>query len=88
MKTQSSPTLHQPKDGGYAFPLPDTVYPSGQVQTGCCGMTLRDWFAGHAMAVMTAAPDYSKGPCNAAIAERAYIIADAMIAEREKVNGP
>ncbi len=92
MKTQS-------KDGGKAFPGSETIYgpknfygssaayPDGMATViHHSGMTLRDWFAGHAMAVMTAAPDYSKGPCNAAIAERAYIIADAMIAEREKVN--
>lgn len=46
------------------------------------GMTLRDWFAGQALASMTATPDYSKGPCNAAMAERAFIIADLMLAAR------
>ena len=48
------------------------------------GMTLRDWFAGQALASMTVAPDYSKGPCNAAMAERAYVIADAMLSARNK----
>lgn len=48
------------------------------------GMTLRDWFAGQALSIMTAAPDYSRGPCNDAIATRAYVIADAMLAERAK----
>jgi hypothetical protein len=47
------------------------------------GMTLRDYFAAHAMAAMTAAPDYSKGHCNHAIAERAFLIADHMMTERE-----
>ena len=68
-----------PNDGGPAFP----VHPSEQ-SGGHPGMSLRDWFAGQAMAVMTASPDYSKGPCNEAIAIRAYCIADAMLAEREK----
>ena len=32
-------------DGGPAFPSPDTVHPSGQVQYGSFGMTLRDFLA-------------------------------------------
>jgi len=51
---------------------------------GFTGMTLRDYFAAAALTSMTAAPDYSKGPCNAAMAERAYVIADLMLAERAK----
>lgn len=46
------------------------------------GMTLRDYFAAHALAAMTTAPDYSKGPCNAAMAERAFLIADHMLRMR------
>lgn len=41
-------------------------------------------FAGQALASMTVAPDYSKGPCDAAMAERAYVIADAMLAARKE----
>ena len=37
-------------NGGPAFPFPVSVYPSGQVQPGCYGMSLRDWFAGQALA--------------------------------------
>lgn len=48
------------------------------------GMTLRDYFAAAALASMTVAPDYSKGPCNSSMARRAYDIADAMLAERSK----
>ncbi len=59
-----------------AFPV------TGPVHCNDRGMTLRDYFAGQALAVMTAAPDYSKGPCNAAIAKRAYIIADEMLTAR------
>ena len=51
---------------------------------GGTGMSLRDWFAGQALGSMTVPPDYSKGPCNAAMAERAFVIADAMLAERAK----
>jgi hypothetical protein len=48
------------------------------------GMSLRDWFAGQSLSSMTAAPDYSKGPCNSSMAERAYLIADAMLKARGK----
>lgn len=34
------------KDGGPAFPVPDTYHPNGQVEYGATGMSLRDWFAG------------------------------------------
>lgn len=65
-------------DGGPAFPVPNSANVNNQP-----GMSLRDWFAGQALASMTAAPDYSKGPCNAAMVERAFVIADAMIAARK-----
>lgn len=32
-------------DAGSAFPLPDVVYPNGQVGFGCPGASLRDYFA-------------------------------------------
>jgi len=48
------------------------------------GMTLLDYFAAAALASMTVAPDYSKGPCNPEMARRAYAIADLMLAERTK----
>lgn len=41
-------------DGGPAFPVPDTVpdtvHTNGQVEYGSPGMSLRDWFAGQALA--------------------------------------
>ena len=61
-------------DGGSAFPL---AFNSE-------GMSLRDWFAGMALSSMTVSPDYNKGPCNQAMAERAYVIADAMLAVRKE----
>lgn len=47
-------------------------------------LTLRDWFAGMTMAGMNYAPDYTKGPCNSATANRAYAIADELLLAREK----
>lgn len=69
--------MSTPNDGGPAFPIVPYHH----------GLMIRDYFAGQALTAMTAAPDYSKGPCNAAMAERAYIIADAMLAERAKTKG-
>ncbi len=36
-------------DGGPAFPVPATVLPSGQVQPGSDGMSIRVWLAGQAI---------------------------------------
>lgn len=74
-------------DGGPAFPSP--IVPTeleailGKSPTSP-GMSLRDWLAGMALSSMTAAPDYSTGPCDAAMVERAYRIADVMLAQRAK----
>ncbi len=68
-------------DGGAAFPLAPVVDPQTGVFCGprSEGMTLRDWFAGMALA---------EHPCNGydyeGVAKWAYKVADAMIAEREK----
>ena len=60
-------------DGGPAFPNNDAH--------GCAytGMTLRDWFAGQALAASCPIGYPVKG-----IAKRAYEAADAMIAAREE----
>lgn len=73
-------------DGGFAFPV--------AVHVENPGMTLRDYFAGQALAGMTANPDIQEfiesqleldrwpdGP--RAFAHFAYRIADAMIAEKK-----
>lgn len=71
-----------PKDGGPAFP--ETHWDgSAKPDIMARDMTLRDLFAGQALASMTVAPDYSKGPCDEAMANRAYFIADAMLKARE-----
>lgn len=77
------------KDGGPAFPRNalsggDHGYP---VQSD--GMSLRDWFAGQALAGLIAsgrsAYDLLDGDYQAAYAAyRAYTVADAMLAAREK----
>lgn len=78
----------KPADGGSAFPQSTHAYLSAdkkewhqQSQTG--GMTLRDYFAAKAM--QSLALDYSNtGEGTYKLAEVSYIIADAMLAEREK----
>jgi hypothetical protein len=69
-----------------AFPVPDVHYPNGQIQFGSNGMTLRDYFAAKAMAAFLSSPDdanyYEKHP--GLLADSAYNIADAMLAERTK----
>lgn len=60
-----------------AFPPAITVSAAGDVYYGYDGMTLRDWFAGQAIA---ACVHLKSRPA----AERAYEIADAMLAERSK----
>jgi hypothetical protein len=64
--------------------IPDNLpaFPSGDkaahpTSTFEAGMTLRDWFAGQALAMST--PDSPKN-----LAEWAYAVADAMLAKRER----
>lgn len=83
-------------DGGPAFPLPETILPDGRiVQVNYPGMSLRDWFAGMALQGMVSGvcghlqidevfSAYAHGPCDSEITERAYAIANVMIAAREK----
>lgn len=76
-------------DGGPAFPEHHYFDPGrgqyGQHMTasdvGCGGMSLRDWFAGQALAGKCAFPADSGIVADKLVAE-AYIIADAMIAAR------
>jgi hypothetical protein len=72
-------------DGGPAFPTPDTYHPSGQVQHGCYGMTLRDWFAGQALVGWIASTRDPEASAWDATwwARKAYETADAMLKARE-----
>lgn len=68
-------------DGGPAFPMPDTHHANGRVQYGSNGMTLRDWFAGQALA--STGCGYGAGH-EEQTARVAYAIADAMLKARNK----
>ena len=70
--------------GGPAFPIAEINKISVGMQTyrtAHDGMTLRDWFAGQAMAVLCVIENCRS---MADDAETAYALADAMIAERNK----
>jgi len=73
-------------DGGPAFPASPTYGPNGDLyrpaDIGCEGMTLRDWFAGQALAGMSAHKDSAKWEMHEITAD-AYAYADAMIAARK-----
>jgi hypothetical protein len=79
-------------DGGPAFPIPDSHHANGQVQYGANGMTLRDWFAGQALAGEMASQSAEKGEylisCSSETLEKKaslfYRFADAMIAARKE----
>jgi len=69
------------KDGGFAFPrpLPPSFIATSEATARYGGMTLRDHFAGQAMAALLPAQECT----DAELAEIAYDIADAMIAASE-----
>jgi len=84
------------KDGGPAFPVPDSHHANGQVQYGSNGMTLRDWLASQAEIPWDAVlgtfsikhPERDKKFTLEEVskfrAEAKYREADAMLAAREK----
>ena len=72
------------KDGGPAFPV--DLYEDDPSDPSCppqvlksTGMSLRDWFAGQALAGIASDME---GMVASSIADQAYIVADAMIAAR------
>lgn len=88
----------QINDGGPAFPefthqlINPTTGQTGISQS--CGMSLRDWFAGQALAGALAASqgvavsdDETPEGLADRIATGAYLVADAMLKQREKGPG-
>jgi len=81
-------------DGGPAFPQTHESWGgNGEASPVPEGMTLRDWFAGQALAgfsLYTAQKGYPiqpGDPDNRWAAEAAYALADAMLSEREISGG-
>lgn len=81
----------KPKDGGAAFPRAALISPEGvYVSEGERGMSLRDWFAGLAMAALLSSPkrfsiEDKVGPFEISdVVQGAYIVADALLEERAK----
>ena len=77
-------------DGGPAYPVSLDDFRDGQDHP-MPGMSLCDYFAAAALTGLLAnncAPDYSKGQCNAAAAERAWIVADHMLRYRDGIDNP
>lgn len=71
--------------GGPAFPL-QAVGPQGEPYSPEVGMTLRDYFAGQALAGLLAHPQGPAGEWERS-AKDAYNAADAMITAREAEGG-
>lgn len=70
--------ISQEVDNPFAFPFPDERDHNGcGIREGSLGMTLRDWFAGQALAMSQ--PDSPEH-----LADWVYRVADAMLAERSK----
>lgn len=67
-------------DGGPAFPIQHDDRPGAYEAHP--GMSLRDWFAGQALAGVLA--DHTLRGTAKSFAEKAYELADAMLAERAK----
>lgn len=63
-----------------AFPRPGFEDPAGMQD----GMSLRDWFAGQALAGAMACPTMRSGLTSVSYATMSYEIADAMLAARSK----
>lgn len=72
--------MRKPNDGGPAFPA---LYPI-EDETGRLGMSLRDWFAGQALAGILANTALVDTKAAKWVAQYAYEIADALLIERDK----
>ena len=71
------------KTGGPAFPRNER-YADGDLAAASQGMTLRDYFAGQALAGLLADPSVLEDASG--VAYTAYIFADAMIAARKEAK--
>jgi hypothetical protein len=79
-------TPTQPNDGGPAFPvLRETENPNIPLFMASSGMTLRDWFAGQALASNNIS-EHNQIDWADRVAAQAYLIADAMLAARKNIN--
>ena len=81
------------KDGGTAFPHDGRDNGPGNIKgRPHDGMTLRDWFAGQALAGLLAAPTEPEEKTFAKVlktySRNAYRYADAMLAAREAPDAP
>ena len=72
------------KNGGFAFPVLDTTAANDVNSLVCVegGMTLRDYFAGQALVGCVGPGGLGRNPSR--LAKEAYLVADAMLAERVK----
>lgn len=70
----------QIRDGGLAFPIQVHVSPNSEVHY---GMSLRDWFAGQALAGILTSDEKSEMGLSDVV-ESAFEIADAMLERRGK----
>lgn len=77
-----------PQDGEPAFPMPHFTDQGAHTHWGYHGMTLRDWFAGQALAGICGGPADERNRDNPAIVRGAYMIADAMLDQRAKARTP
>ena len=74
--------MNNEKTGGHAFP---TLFIEPEHGSGHAGMTLRDWFAGMALIHHFVSVNDLAGADK--VAELAYEVADAMLAERTRAKG-
>jgi hypothetical protein len=78
----TSPMSEQSKDGGPAFPAHKTAGTDWVGNDLTSGMSLRDWFAGHALPHALNIIDFIDDTSAKAAAEYSYQLADAMLKQR------